>query len=87
MLKKEEIKISQYVFKSGDFFPVLSGLGSMAYIRKDKDSEILIATNRWCCADTIEIPERFAKGEVLYGNNPDGTNLTIDAYDFAIIKI
>ena len=75
------------VFKSGEFFPVLSGLGSMAYTRKSGDSEILIATNRWCNADTIEIPERFKYGEVLYGNKPNGNTLTLDAYDFAIIRI
>ncbi len=75
------------VFKDGEFFPVLSGLGSMAYIRKSGDSEILVATNRWCECDAITIPQRFAKGEVLYGNTPDGTSLTLDAYDFAIIKI
>lgn len=75
------------VFKDGDFFPVLSGLGSMAFARKSENCEILIATNRWCNADTIEIPERFTEGEVLYGNKPDGVNLTLGAYDFAIIKI
>lgn len=75
------------VFKNGDFFPVLSGLGSMAYTRKSDDGEILIATNRWCESDTIEIPERFKDGETLYGNKPDGNSLTLNAYDFAIIKI
>ena len=75
------------VFKNGDFFPVLSGLGSMAYTRKSDDGEILIATNRWCESDTIEIPERFKDGETLYGNKPEGNSLTLNAYDFAIIKI
>ena len=75
------------VFKDGEFFPVVSGLGSMAYIRKSGDSEILIATNRWCQADTITIPERFTGGEILYGNKPCGTSLTLDAYGFAVIKI
>lgn len=75
------------VFKKGEFVPLVSGLGCMAYTRKSETSEILIATNRWCKADTIEIPERFKGGEVLYGNRPDGINLTLDAYDFAIIKI
>ena len=74
-------------FKKGEFVPLVSGLGSMAYTRKSDAGEILIATNRWCKADTIEIPERFKGGEVLYGNRPDGINLTLDAYDFAIIKI
>ncbi len=81
------IRKEHAVFKDGEFFPAVSGLGSMAYIRKSGDSEILIATNRWCQADTITIPERFKGGEILYGNKPDGTSLTLDAYDFAIIKI
>lgn len=75
------------VFKDGDFYPVVSGLGSMAYIRKSGNSEILVATNRWCQADTITIPERFKDGETLYGNKPCGTSLTLDAYNFAIMEI
>ena len=59
----------------------------MAYSRKDNDGELLIAVNRWCENDTIIVPERFANGKVLYGNAPDGNNLTLDAYSFAIIKI
>lgn len=75
------------LFKDGEFLSVVSGLGSMAYTRKGTDREILIATNRWYDADTITIPERFISGEVLYGNKPCGTSLTLDAYDFAVIRI
>ena len=75
------------VFVSGEFLPIVSGLGSLAYSRKNDRGELLIAVNRWCKDDTIEIPERFSRGEVLYGNKPFGTNLTLDAYSFAIIKI
>ena len=75
------------VFKDGEFFPVHSGLGTMAYTRKNSDNEILIATNRWYESDTITIPTRFTSGKVIYGNTPCGNTLTLGAYDFTIIKI
>ncbi|MBQ1186285.1 MAG: glycoside hydrolase family 13 protein [Clostridia bacterium] len=82
-----KLRAENKVFCGGEFLPILAGLGSMAYSRKDNDGELLIAVNRWCESDTIIVPERFANGKVLYGNKLDGTNLTLDAYDFAIIKI
>lgn len=82
-----KLRAENKVFCGGEFLPILAGLGSMAYSRKDNDGELLIAVNRWCENDTIIVPERFANGKVLYGNAPDGNNLTLDAYSFAIIKI
>ncbi len=74
------------VFAEGDFEPVLGGLGAVAYIRKNKTEEILIAVNRWHEDDVIEIPEQFANAEVIYGNLPQGSKLLVSQKDFSILK-
>lgn len=82
-----DIRRKNKVFKAGDFLPVNGGLGSIAYIRKCEDEQLLIAVNRWCDADFVEIPDEFKNAEVLYGNPPEGNILKLEATNFAILKI
>ncbi len=74
------------VFKSGEFIPVVSGLGTVAFIRESENEKLLIAVNRWCDADTITLPDDFKDGTVLYGNTPENGELRVNAVDFSIIK-
>ncbi len=73
------------VFKEGKFTPVYEGLGSIAYLREDENQKTLIAVNRWHESDTITIPSEFLTGKVIWGSRPNGTSLTLDPYDFAVI--
>ena len=73
------------VFYDGEFEPVVSGLGTVAYLRKTETEEILISVNRWRENDTIEIPERFNDASIIYGNRPDNNKLTINSEDFSIL--
>lgn len=73
------------VFYDGEFEPVVSGLGTVAYLRKTETEEILISVNRWRENDTIEIPERFNNASIIYGNRPDNNKLTINSEDFSIL--
>lgn len=75
------------VFDGGEFSVVLGGLGMVSYIRENEDYKILIAVNRWCQDDYLEIPDDFANCQVVYGNKPSDNKLKIDKEDFAILKI
>ena len=75
------------VFDGGEFKSILGGLGLVSYIRENKDYKILIAVNRWCQDDSLELPDEFIKCEVVYGNRPQENKLKIGSQDFAILKI
>ena len=42
-------------FTNGEFVPLCAKLGYIAYIRKSKNSEILVAINRWCDDEFIDL--------------------------------
>lgn len=82
-----KLRTENKVFKYGYFEPVISGLGTVSYIRRTEHEEILISVNRWREADVIEIPERFITADVIYGNKPNNNKLTINNEDFSILKL
>lgn len=82
-----DIRKNSGVFINGEFEPVLGGLGVIAYVRKNADSKLLIAVNRWREDDTIDIPSEFSDAEVIYGARPVDGKLKIAKEDFAILKI
>lgn len=74
-------------FSNGEFKPIVCGLGTVAYIRKNETEEILISVNRWREDDVIKIPEEFTDAEIIYGNKPYNSNLTLNKEDFSILRI
>lgn len=77
----------QDIFRDGVFYPLLGGLGSVAYMRKRDNEEFLIAANRWCETDWITIPLEFDNAEVVYGNKPNGVYLELPPLGFALLKL
>lgn len=75
------------VFKSGEFIPVYANFGEIAYIRKSKNSSVLIAATRWHETTEIEIPKDFENAKVIFGKKPQGTKLTLEPYGFAVLEI
>ncbi len=75
------------VFKSGEFIPAISGLGTIAFIRKNQKEKLLIAVNRWREADTITLPDEWKTAKAIYGKPPENGNLTINSVDFSILKL
>ena len=75
------------VFDGGEFSVILGGLGLVSYVRENQDYKVLIAVNRWCEDDYLELPDEFLDSEVIYGNKLSDNKLKIDKEDFAILKI
>ncbi|MBR6743139.1 MAG: glycoside hydrolase family 13 protein [Clostridia bacterium] len=77
---------SESVFKNGSFEPVLGGLGILSYIRFKGNEKLLVAVNRWCEDDQMELPDEFKNAKALYGNPSEDGILKIPAMSFAILK-
>ncbi len=75
------------VFKDGEFTPIESGLGTVAYLRETKTEKLLVAVNRWCDPDTITLPDEWKTAKVIYGKPPENGKLTINSVDFSILKL
>ena len=74
-------------FKSGDFIPVYSNEGGIAYIRKKRKSEVLVAVNRGNEPCELEIPEKFNSAKVIFGNKPKNGVLNLNKEDFAVLAL
>ena len=75
------------ILKDGVFYPLLGGLGSMAFMRVKEGEKLLVATNRWKETDWITVPFEFDGAEVICGNRPRGGYLELPPIGFAILKI
>ena len=75
-------------FDGGGYIPVYAGTGHMAYIREKENSRVLIALNRWCDPETLDLPgPEWEKAAVLAGNPPAGGKLMIPAEGFAVLVL
>ncbi len=81
-----KLRANNKVFSDGEFLQVVGGLGSVAYIRKKDNEEILIAVNRWREDDVINIPTEFSNAEVVYGSKPENNILKVPKENFVILK-
>ena len=82
-----DIRRKNDILKDGVFYPLLGGLGSMAFMRVKEGKKLLVAANRWKETDWITVPFEFDKAEVIFGNRPWGGYLEIPPMSFAILKI
>ncbi len=85
--KLGKIRRDNSVFASGEFIPVYSDFGEIAFIRKKEKAQILIAATRWFDGSQITIPEEFANAKCLLGDKPDGTTLKLSPFGFSVLKI
>ncbi len=85
-IKLGKIRRNNKCFATGEFIPLCAKLGYIAYIRKSENSEILVAVNRWCDDEFIDLPEGFKNCKVLYGEKPKENKIRIKKEDFVILK-
>ena len=73
------------VFKDGVFVPHICRLGLFSFVRKNENSEVFVAVNRWRSEDIVRLPDGFQNGNVLTGELI-GDKAIIPAYGVVIIK-
>ena len=74
-------------FKSGEFIPVYADASGIAYIRKKRKSEVLVAVNRGSEPCELDIPEKFNSAKVIFGNKPKNGVLNLNKEDFAVLAL
>ncbi len=74
-------------FDGGEFLPVYSNAGHIAYIRRKGDAAVLIGVNRWCDPDLVDLPESFIGARVLLGPAPKEGRLTIPAEGVSVLSV
>ena len=80
-----KIRRKHSCFANGDFIPLPdSGIGHIAFLRRGKNQTVLICVNRWCDPATVQLPEEYFSCEPLYGQPPQGRNITAGGEDFFI---
>ncbi len=86
--KLGNIRANNNCFKGGKFIPVCANMGHIAFIRESLDGKnaLLVAVNRWCDDEYIDLPDGFNNAEVLMGNAPEGNKLKIGAENICILK-
>ena len=75
------------VFRSGEFIPVYANFGEIVFIRKSKNSSVLVAVSRWHEETTVEIPEEFENSKVIFGNKPQNQKLILKPYGYSILEL
>ncbi len=73
-------------FASGEFIPISSNGGCIAYIRKSDTNSVLVAVNTETNPVTIDIPSKFSTAEVFSGNKPKNGKITVESESFIILK-
>ena len=81
-----KIRTENSVFKEGKFIPVSAALGCVAYIREDTKGCVMIIANRNVHEINYVLPEDFANGVALYGENPENCSVNIPACSFVILS-
>ena len=73
-------------FDGGDFVPVYTGIGHLAYIRKNGGSEVLVAVNRSDSAEWVRLPDGWDGCEVVFGQKPRDGLVSVGAQDICVLK-
>lgn len=73
-------------FKDGDFIPVSSGAGHIAFIRKGKNEQVLVCANRWYEQQIISIGDDFEDSEIVFGYRPQNGLVKIDGLGFTVLR-
>ena len=82
------IRLATPALDGGQFIPVYAGTGHNAYNREKGDSRILVAVNRWCDPEPVELPDpAWEKARVLAGPPPSAGRLIVPAEGFAVLSL
>ncbi len=73
-------------FREGEFIPLHSEIGYMAFIRKSDSNRVLVCVNRWHEDTYIPLPAGFEDCTVLYGNAPQSGTVCVSGYGITILK-
>ncbi len=73
-------------FQDGDFIPVSSGAGHIAFIRKGETQQVLVCANRWYEQQVISVDRSWADAEIVFGYKPQNGLVKIDGLGFTVLK-
>lgn len=77
---------SSEAFSDGDFIPVSSGAGHIAFIRKGKTEQVLVCANRWYEQQIISVDRLWDDAEIVFGYKPQNGLVKIDGLGFTVLK-
>ena len=80
-----KVRLQNKVFKEGDFIPVSSALGCVAYRRFNQFGDIMVIVNRNDHPITYRLPSYYKDFESLTINNVKGDEVFVDSCSFAIL--
>ncbi len=84
--KLGQFRRSCEAFSDGDFIPVSSGAGHIAYIRKGEKEQVLVCANRWYEQQIISIGDGWETAETVFGYKPQNGLVKIDGLGFTVLK-
>ena len=79
------VRRSSKAFASGEFIPVNSAGGSIAYIRKNGKNAVFVAVNSGECVCELSIPAEFNEYNNVLGKKPEKALLNLEPYEYSII--
>ncbi len=82
-----KIRRENPVFKKGNFYPVSSMLGCIAYRRADENGDIMIIVNRNEHPITYHLPENYRNAKTLMNGTVENGGIYIDGCSFTILMI
>ena len=80
-----KVRLQNKVFKEGDFIPVSSALGCVAYRRFNQFGDIMVIVNRNDHPITYRLPSYYKDFESLTINSIKGDEIFVDSCSFAIL--
>lgn len=84
--KLGKLRHENKAFAGGEFIPVYSHFGHIAYIRQKGDNSVLVAVNRWCDDAVVALPDMsWNDAKPVFGDQPSNGVLTVPAQGVVII--
>ncbi|MBR2454473.1 MAG: glycoside hydrolase family 13 protein [Clostridia bacterium] len=80
-----KIRRENNVFKKGNFAPISSMLGCVAYCRYDEDNSIMVIVNRNEHPITYRLPEDFKNSHSIMNSSVENGEVYIDGCSFTIL--
>lgn len=72
-------------FKSGEFIPHYANFGEIAYMRKSRNTTVLVAATRWHEPTTINVPKEFDNAEVIFGSRSKDGALELEPFGYTVL--
>ena len=84
--KLGQFRRSCEAFSDGDFIPVSSGAGHIAFVRKGQTEQVLICANRWYEQQIISVEGDWDDSEIVFGYKPQNGLVKIDGLGFTVLR-